>query len=98
MTDPLPNDSITLDAELGLATADAFVAELGKRRGSDLVLDASNVDYVCAPFVQVLLSARIAWAKDERALTVANPSETFRKCIELLGAGDQILRESHHEH
>ncbi len=86
-------DPLTLDPELSLGGAADLAAALAARRGNDLTLDASAVEHLSAPAAQVLLAARRAWDGDGKSLAIADPSDPFRTCLDLLGLGDTLLEE-----
>jgi len=57
-----------------------------KHRGKALKVDASAVQVLGGQCVQVLLTARNAWAADGKPLVFEHRSETFAETLELLGA------------
>ena len=68
---------ISLPEGLDTGGAAALADELRAVRGRPLTLDASRVGRVGALGLQVLLSARLTWARDGAPLSLEHPSETL---------------------
>lgn len=86
-------DTLTLESELGVASARTIATSLTDKRGHDVTLDASAVEHVCAPVVQIMLAAKMAWEGDGHEFVITNPSDSFRTCLDLLGLSDKLLGE-----
>ena len=85
-----PGPALLLPEALDLRAATPLAAELAARRGLDLELDASRVRKVGGQCLQVLLSARAAWASDGLRFGVAASSGEFTEGLALLGASSLI--------
>jgi chemotaxis protein CheX len=77
-----------LPAQLDTAGAAALAAELTALRGRPLTLDASAVERVGALGLQVLLSARVTWARDGEKLAVERPSPALSAAFVQAGLPD----------
>ncbi|HVY85159.1 MAG TPA: STAS domain-containing protein [Caulobacterales bacterium] len=71
---------------LNVEAAPALWAELGRARGAPLELDASEVDRLGAPCLQVLLAAANAWAESGLPLRIIRASPAFREAVRVMGA------------
>jgi chemotaxis protein CheX len=77
---------VRLAEVLDLNAAAPLAEELMALRGRPLTLDAGEVQRLGAQCLQVLLSARGAWAQDGAAFAIASPSAEFADTLALLGA------------
>ena len=77
--------SMTLPSELDIKAATPLVAELLSARGSDLVLNAAQIERVGAQCLQVLLSAAATWSADGASLTIEEPSPAFCDAVAVAG-------------
>lgn len=77
---------LTLPPVLDLKAAESLKAQLLAHRGRVLVLDASGVERLGGLCLQVLLSARRLWARDEINLRLATPSDSFSSQWAAFGA------------
>ncbi len=82
-----------LAAALDLAAAAPLQADLLAARGQDLEVDASAVQRLGGPCLQVLLAARLAWQADGRMLQVREPSGAFADVVAVMGAGPLLGME-----
>ncbi len=88
MTGATPAASVRLPARLDLNAAAPLAEQLRGLRGRAVAVDASKVERLGGLCLQVLLSARAAWAADHTAFEVANPSAAFQADLALFGAVD----------
>lgn len=77
--------SMTLPSELDIKAAQPLAAEFIAARGTDIALNASQVERVGAQCLQVLLSAAATWEADGLELTVEQPSTAFSDAIRTAG-------------
>ncbi len=85
--------TMVLHDTLDLTQAGELAKALGAARGTDIVLDASNVGRVGTQCVQVLLSAKAAWGADRARFSVIAPSDAFAETLRLLGLHDAFAIE-----
>lgn len=88
MTDDMSNaacESLSLESTLGYAGASALKDQLLEQRGKSVTLDASNVEHLGAPCLQVLLSAMKTWREGGLDFEITNTSEQFEECLGRLG-------------
>ncbi|HJT42506.1 MAG TPA: STAS domain-containing protein [Rhizomicrobium sp.] len=71
---------------LDLRAAAPLSGDLLALRGRALYLDASGVKTVGALCLQVLLSARVTWQRDDLPFSVVTPSAAFSSAMGLFGA------------
>ena len=83
---------ITLPEGLDTAGAAALAAKLCTVRGRALKLDASGVERVGGLGLQVLLSARLTWAKDGAAIALERPSEALAAAFARAGVALEFDR------
>lgn len=76
---------------LDLKAAAPLAESLLQMRGSDLTIDASDVEQMGGQCLQVLLSAQATWRADETALHITNPSAEFVENLRLLGMSPEDL-------
>ncbi|MBZ0164896.1 MAG: STAS domain-containing protein [Notoacmeibacter sp.] len=65
--------------------APALVSQLLERQGSDLVVDASAIEFIDTQCVEVLVAAAHQWAGDALSIHFENPSEGFLRGLSALG-------------
>jgi chemotaxis protein CheX len=88
--------SLPLDPVLDIKAVSLLAESLLAHRGSDIVIDAGQVERLGAQSLQVLLSAVATWRADGHLLEVANPSEAFTEGLRVFGVDDQSwLRHPH---
>ena len=78
---------------LDLGAAAPLWSEVSAARGQALELDASAVERIGWPCLQVLLAARAQWERDGLAFAIRNPSPAFADGLRLMGAGDLLPSE-----
>ena len=77
---------VALADRLDQGAAGPLAGELMGLRGRDLTLDAASVQRIGGPCLQVLLSARAAWAADGARFQIADASPAFREAVALMGS------------
>ncbi len=77
--------TIELPAALTLCAAAPLATELLEARGRALMVDASKVETVGAQCLQLLLSARATWERDNSILGMVNPSKALLDALDTLG-------------
>jgi chemotaxis protein CheX len=80
--------TVTLGDALDMTAAAPLLKELREHRGNAITLDASGVRRLGAQCLQVLLSARSAWAADGQPFEIADPSPEFTEGLALMGAAE----------
>jgi chemotaxis protein CheX len=85
---------LQLPAILDLKAAAPLAAALLARRGTELFVDAGEVQRLGAQCLQVLLSALASWVEDEQTLVFGNFSQDFTLALKLFGADSYLL---HHQ-
>ncbi|MET0183543.1 MAG: STAS domain-containing protein [Caulobacterales bacterium] len=78
--------TFVLPETLDLRAASALKAALAERRGSDLTLNAADVQRLGGLCLQILLAADAAWRRDGFKLTIEAPSEAFTENASLMAA------------
>jgi chemotaxis protein CheX len=92
--DRVPN--FTLDPVLDLKAATPLAENLLAHRGSDVVIEASEVERLGAQSLQVLLSAVATWQADGHLLEFVHPSDAFVESLHIFGVdADRLLRHPH---
>jgi chemotaxis protein CheX len=86
MTDDATGPCLRLPATLDLNAAVPLRSELLGRRGSPLELDGSEVERLGGLCLQVLLSAKAAWALDNLDFRLSRPSAALQEALSILGA------------
>lgn len=82
---------LTLAPVLDLNAAVALRDEILAARGMPLAVDASRVERLGAQCLQVLLSARGTWQRENREFAVEGPSAAFSASAALLGFNADLL-------
>ena len=62
-------------------------------RGSELTIDASDVQHLGAQCGQILVSAKTTWKADQKALRIVGGSEEFIEGARLLGLQSALQDE-----
>lgn len=78
-------ENLKLAAVLDLNEASVLHGKLISMRGSDIVLDASDVDRVGVQCAQVLVAGARAWKGDKKSFVVEKASDAFEKTMQLIG-------------
>ncbi|KKX31958.1 STAS domain-containing protein [Rhizobium sp. LC145] len=81
---PAPG-SLKLSPILDLNEASVLHGKLMSMRGSDVVIDASDVERAGVQCAQVLVAAARAWAADGKSFLVESASDAFDKTARLIG-------------
>lgn len=82
---------LSLPPKLVLSTVAGVVESLQALRGKALELDASAVQQISAPGLQVLLSAQKTWVEDGQALSLTGATDAMQEQLLLLGANTKML-------
>ena len=77
--------TITLPPGLDTGGAGTLAQRLSELRGKPVALDAAGVGRVGALGLQVLLSARLTWARDGERMSLERPSEALAAAFERAG-------------
>lgn len=85
--------TLQLPEVMDLNAATPLAGELLTFRGSDLLVDASQVKRLGGQGIQLLLSALSTWRDDGLKLRVLDPSQAFKDVIQLLGIDELELFE-----
>ena len=64
---------------------EALMDEMNTKRGMHLRLDASEVDRIDTPVIEMLIAAAKLWRNESSELEVSAMSESFGNSLELLG-------------
>lgn len=96
---PISATTLSLAAILDGGRAAPLFEKLREAKGSDIVIDASEVARMGALCAQVLLSAQTTWAQDGRAFTILDPSGALARSAATLGLGENAFATigAHHE-
>ena len=78
-------DVLKLEHSLGYAAASDLRGQLLSQRMSNIAIDASDVEHLGAPCLQVLLSAQSTWCEDGFAFEISRMSEAFTQCLQRMG-------------
>ena len=76
---------LVLPEALTLRAASPLAQQFLEMRGRPLVVDASRVEKVARPCLQVLLSAHATWARDNLSFGLFRPSQTLLEALQTLG-------------
>ena len=83
-----------LTAVLDTAAAEGLLQRLLEVRGKPIVIDASAVERLTVPALQVLISGARTWASDDVSFRTVKPSPAFMKALSVLAVqGDEINLE-----
>ncbi|MBX9615132.1 MAG: STAS domain-containing protein [Brevundimonas sp.] len=80
-----PADVFVLPGRMDASTLTQTHADLIQRRGTDLDIEASQVDRFGAQALQLLLSAIATWRDDGFRLRIVDPSDAVRTAFDQLG-------------
>ena len=84
--------SEVLDIKAALPLAEGLLAQ----RGSELMIDASQVERLGAQSLQILLSAVSTWQADGLSLEFVEPSAPFIQGLELFGIDPESFLSGSH--
>jgi chemotaxis protein CheX len=76
---------LKLSSVLDLNEASALHGRLMELRGSDIKIDASEVERLGVPCAQVLVAGAHAWHSDKKSFAVEKASDAFEKTMQLIG-------------
>jgi chemotaxis protein CheX len=76
---------LVLPEALTLRAASPLAQQLLEMRGRPLVVDASQVEKISTPCLQVLLSAHATWARDNLTFGLFRPSQALLEALRILG-------------
>lgn len=83
--------TLSLDSVLDLNAAGSLHTKLLGLRGSDLVIDASAVEKVGTPCIQVIMSAQKTWESENKSLTFSKMSDPLMKTMQLSGVNYELM-------
>lgn len=88
--------TLTLDAMITLSSVD-HVYQLAKEAlaagASHIIIDARQVERLCTPVFQLLLSLKSTLAGQNRTLDIQDPSDPFITMLAYLGLHDLLINE-----
>ena len=84
MNSPDPN-AILIDPHAGFSAAFDLASSLHNMRHKPVMIDASEVEHIGAPCLEVLLSAARSWGKDAVEFRIINSTVAFNEGIARLG-------------
>lgn len=76
---------LKLSSVLDLNEASTLHGRLMELRGSDIKIDASEVERLGVPCAQVLVAGAHAWHSDKKSFAVEKASDAFEKTMQLIG-------------
>ena len=79
------NGTLKLSPVLDLNEATALHSKLISMRGSDVAIDASEVERLGVQCAQVLIAGARAWQADKKSYVVEKTSDAFAKTMQLIG-------------
>ena len=80
-----------LPAVLDGPASEALLQKLSAARGKPVVIDASAVDRITVPALQILISAAKTWTAADVAFRIAKPSPAFLNVLSVLAVpGDEL--------
>ena len=85
--------TVKLGPNLDLTMAVDLARMILAARGSDLAIDASEVQHLGAQCGQILVSAKTTWKADQKALRIVSGSEEFIEGARLLGLRSALQDE-----
>jgi chemotaxis protein CheX len=88
-----PARQFVLPEILDLRAASPLASSLLSARGESLSVDASKVVSIGAQCLQVILSAKLTWARDGHNFVITNPSEPFLESLKETGLAARNLME-----
>jgi len=83
-------DVVVLPGRMDASTLPATHAEIVRRRGADLDLEASQVDRFGAQALQLVLSTFATWREDGFRLRILDPSPAVRTAFDQLGCASAL--------
>jgi len=91
----MPDHAMKLEPRLSASDVEVFQDEMlaHLEKGGDIVLNASRVELIDTPVVQVLLGLKQQSEKSMQALKIEDPSDGFREALDLLGVAPELIGE-----
>jgi len=83
-------DVLVLPGRMDASTLTETHADIVRRRGADLDLEASQVDRFGAQALQLILSTFGTWREDGFRLRILAPSQTVRSAFDQLGSAPAL--------
>ena len=84
---------LVLPGRMDASTLPETHADLVRRRGGDLDIDASQVDRFGAQALQLMLSSFATWREDGFRLRLLDPSPTVRTAFDQLGCAPALAQQ-----
>lgn len=81
---------LVLPSVLDLRAVASLKADVAASGSAPIEIDASKVERIGAPCLQVLLAAAKARSSDNRGWRIASASEAFRDDVRLMGASAKL--------
>lgn len=85
--------TLKLGANLDLTMASDLARVILAARGSELTIDASDVQHLGAQCGQILVSAKATWNADQKTVRIVGGSEEFIEGARLLGLQSALQDE-----
>ena len=85
---------LPLDPKLDLTKVAALTDTIRSHKGSDLVIDATEVTHLGALGLQVLVSAAKSWRDSGHSLMISPRSEAFDEALGLYGVSLDDLQST----
>ena len=79
------NGTLKLSPVLDLNEATALHGKLISMRGTNIAIDASQVERLGVQCAQVLIAGARAWQADKKSYVVEKSSDAFAKTMQLIG-------------
>ena len=79
------NGTLKLSPVLDLNEATALHGKLISMRGSNIAIDASQVERLGVQCAQVLIAGARAWQADKKSYVIEKSSDAFAKTMQLIG-------------
>ena len=86
-------DVLVLPGRMDASTLPETHADIVSRRGTDLDLEASQVDRFGAQALQLVLSTFATWREDGFRLRVLDPSPAVRTAFDQLGCAPSLAEQ-----
>lgn len=85
------SEALTLPKRVDLEASAELASSLAEKRGGDLTIDASSVNQLGTPGLQVLLSAASTWAAEGHDLKLVSPSDSMLADLRTFGVDPSAL-------
>ncbi|MDB2414576.1 STAS domain-containing protein [Rickettsiales bacterium] len=80
--------SITLPEVMDISTAESILEQL--KKAGDISLDASKVEKITTPGVQLIISADLSMQNNKGSFSIENPSDIFTSSLNNLGFSEKL--------